>query len=75
MPKRITYTALSRAVDEWNKEHGMKPQTNGELLVCNDGPVVWLAFYRDGGVDAIGGTSGTPRSCMARLTYLQPKGT
>lgn len=72
---RITYNRLCKAVDEWNKEHGLEPGKRGFMRVSNDGNVHWLSGCLKDGSTAQNDyplADGTLRGCFNLLKFLTP---
>lgn len=73
---RITFKALSEAVDEWNEAHGFKYGDVGFLEVNNNAENVWLSTHcrpNCGAVRDVPGSYGKgPRTAFTVLQYLKP---
>ena len=72
---RITYNALCRLIDQWNKDNGLKYRDYGFLMVDNDSSVYWLTQISKQDetstkiCDVM--TDGSVRSCYYAVRYVK----
>jgi len=72
---RTSYNQVQQAVDAWNRDSKFELRQRGFLRLINDGNVYELAqVTKDGGsgVNSLGGTDGSLKSCLRRVAYLRP---